>query len=124
MPIILSLFFACGPQPLEFTTSVEGCQDVEFDQTVEPTLEYSVGDPVRVWLNGVWLPQDSVLDASVSSENGIIAVSEAWTEGTSEDTFCFAPTVTFQDAGAGRYEVFWYRDGDDIAFDSIVFEVE
>ena len=84
MPIILSLLFACGPQPLEFATSVEGCQDVEFDQTAEPTLEYSAEDPVQVWLNGVWLPQDSVLDASVSSEDGIIAVSEAWTEGASK----------------------------------------
>lgn len=124
MPILLSLLFACGPQPLEFTTSVEGCRDVSFDEAAEPTLDYSVDAPVQVWLNGVWLPDDSVLDASVSYEDGIIAVSEAWTEGTSETTFCFAPTVTFEGAGSGRYEVFWYRDGQDIAFDSVVFEVE
>jgi len=124
MPILLSLLLACGPQPLEFTTSVEGCRDVSFDEAADPTLDYSVDDPVQVWLNGVWLPDDSVLDASVSYEDGIIVVSEAWTEGTSATTFCFAPTVTFEDAGSGRYEVFWYRDGQDIAFDSVVFEVE
>ena len=124
MPILLSLLLACGPQPLEFTTTVEGCRNVSFDETVEPTLDYSVDEPVQVWLNGVWLPEDSVLDASVSYEDGIIAVREAWTAGTSGDTFCFAPTVTFEDADTGRYEVFWYRDGLDIAFDSVVFEVE
>lgn len=124
MPILLTLLLACGPQELQFVTSVEGCQDISFDETADPTLEYSAEEPVAVWLNGVWLPQDSVLDASVSTDGGIISVTEAWSEGTSEDTFCFAPTVTFEDAGSGRYEVFWYRDGQDVAYDSVVFEVE
>ena len=124
MPILLSLVLACAPQALEFSTSVEGCRDVSFDETVEPTLDYSLDEPVQVWLNGVWLPEDSVLDATVSYEDGIIAVREAWTEGAAADPFCFAPTVTFDDAGSGRYEVFWYRNGQDIAFDSVVFEVE
>lgn len=124
MPVLLTLLLGCGPQELQFTTSVEGCRDVSFDQEADPSLEYSAEDPVQVWLNGVWLPEDSVLDASVSTDGSIIEVSESWTEGSSEDVFCLAPTVTFEDAGSGRYEVFWYRDGASVAYDSVVFEVE
>ncbi len=124
MPILLTLLFACGPSELQFATSVEGCKDISFDDDADPTLEYSAADPVQVWMNGVWLPEDSVLDASVSTDGGIIEVTESWSEGSSEDIFCLAPTVTFEDAGSGRFEVFWFRDGSSVAYDSVVFEVE
>jgi hypothetical protein len=124
MPVLLTLLLACGPQELQFATSVEGCKDITFDEGGDPTLEYSASEPVQVWLNGVWLPEDSVLDASVTTDGDIIEVSESWSEGTSEDVFCLAPTVTFEDAGSGRYEVFWFRDGASVAYDSVVFEVE
>ena len=124
MPMLIALALACGPQELRFTTSVEGCRDITFEADADPTLEYSAVDPVQVWLNGVWLPEDSVLDATVTADRGVISVDETWSEGASEEDFCLAPTVTFEGAAAGRYEVFWYRDGASVAYDSVVFEVE
>ena len=124
MILILATMLACKPQPLTFVTSAEGCQSINFDERGDPTLESSVDDPVQVWLNGVWLPDDSVLSAEVTADGDLISVVENWEEGESLTELCFAPTVTFEGAEAGRFEVFWYRGDADIAYDSVVLTVE
>ncbi len=126
MPFLLpALLLGCAPQTLTFVLSEGDCTDVDFNTREDPVLVHDISDAGDiVYLNYVWLPDDSEMNGEVTSDGRRIDVREAWIEGSSDTEACFAPTLTLEDPPKGQYQVFWFRDDSDIAYDSVLFEIE
>jgi hypothetical protein len=124
-PLLLaSTLVGCGGEPLSYTTEAMGCQNLVLDDVGDPTLEWAETDAgIDVYLNGVVMLNDSEFTPEVTADGDSIDVREAWKEA-GDTEFCFAPTLHLKDPAPDDYEVFWFRDDSDVAFESIVFTVE
>ncbi len=114
---------ACA-SPLATSTSWIGCEDYDFDDPADPELVAEViGSEVIVSLTNVLQPADSDFDPEVVSDGKRVEIREAWTGGAAEDDFCFTPQVSL-DGARGKVQVYWFRPGEDVAFDNILVEVD
>ena len=121
---LVAVLVGCSPDPLTYTTEALGCQNLVPGDAGEPKLEWAETDEgVDVYLNGVIMLDASDFTPEVTADGRSIEVHEAWTEA-GDTEFCFAPTLHLTDPAPDDYEVFWFRDSSDVAFDSVVFTVE
>lgn len=114
---------ACA-SPLSTTASWTGCEDYDFDDPAEPELVAEViGSEVVVSLTSSLQPSDSDFDPEVTSDGKRVEIREAWTGGESDEDFCFSPQVSLEGA-RGKLQVYWFRPGDEVAFDNLQVEVD
>lgn len=122
-PLSLLLATACA-SPLNTSTDWIGCENYDFDDPADPMLQAEAIDgEVIVSLTNVIQPADSDFEPEITGDGKKVEIREAWTGGDAEDDFCFTPRV-FLEGARGKLQVYWFRPGEDIAFDNLEVEVD
>lgn len=111
--IALSLL-ACGAGSVLLSYDTPSCENWDFDNPEEPSLELSAeGTRLIIQRLGVYQPEDAIFDPDIVAEGGTIAVYEAWTsEAGGDPDYCYSPVVYADAERASVFTVEWFAAGD------------
>ena len=119
---LFSLFLACNPIELEYSTETQGCQNWD-PNVAESTLNiYYEGEDLVVQRTGVLQHCESNFNPVIEQQDGYkLTIREFWDipDTATDCETCFSPTVRLTSYPNRDLEFWWYIGDSAISFDVI-----
>ena len=109
--VLFALLTGCGGE-LVATTSQTGCTDFNYSDPADPVVEWeSTGaNEALIWRANVLLDQaGATFSPDYAVDNGVLSITEHWTDPATDDTFCYEPQVAVSGIH-GSIEVRWFTE--------------
>ena len=112
--MIALALLACGAGTVTLSTDQPACENWDFDNPEDPSLEVSAeGTRIVIQRIGVYQPADAVFDPDIVAEGNTIAVYEAWTsEEGGDPEYCYSPVVYADAENQATFAIEWFAAGE------------
>ena len=121
---IFSLFLACNPIELQYSSETQGCQNWDPSATTESSLNiYYEGEDLIIQRTGVLQHCKSDFNPIIDQQGSYkLTIREFWDASDTDldcETTCFSPTVRLTSYPNRALEFWWYIGDNPISFDVI-----